>query len=83
MKRKYIYSYKKEEKGKQTFRGVVIREVNTRMNIDNLLILGSFKFCVVGKKKMVDDEQRSSDVSARPTYLFCEIVANNHYWEGR
>jgi hypothetical protein len=35
-----------------------------RMSSGNLSILKSFQFHTVGKRKMVNDEQRSSDVLA-------------------
>jgi hypothetical protein len=44
---------------------VIIKEVSTRANSDNLLIFKSFQYCVAGKKRMTDDKQLSNDISAR------------------
>jgi hypothetical protein len=54
---------KKKKKGKKVVRRVVNRDVSTTMSSGNLSIARSSQFHAVGKKRMVDEEQLSNDVS--------------------
>jgi hypothetical protein len=61
--RRYLVHARTKKKGKKVISGVGIREVNMRKNNGNLLILKSSQSKMVGKRKMVDEEQLSNKIS--------------------
>jgi hypothetical protein len=54
---------KRKKTRRKPTREVVIREINMRMNSNSMSILRSFQSHVVGKKRMIDDEHPSNDIS--------------------
>jgi hypothetical protein len=67
---------RKKKKGKKATCEVVIRKVNMRTSNGNVSIPKNFQFHAFGKRRILDDEQRSGDVSARPD--ICSM--KHHKW---
>jgi hypothetical protein len=64
---------RKKEKGKKVICEVVIMEVSVRRSSNNLMNSKSFQSQVVGKRKMVDEEKHSNDVSTCLDFCSMEL----------
>jgi hypothetical protein len=64
---------RKKKKGRKAIHEVVIRKVSMRMSSNNLLISRSSQSRVIGKRRMVNNEQHSRDVLARPNICSMEL----------